>query len=87
MDVYLFTAFSVRNSEENSIDPDQTPHFAASELGLHCLQNTPKLVFSLRIKITLLVLNNTFEVEVREINITKHKIATQNERQGTGKST
>ena len=21
----------------NSIDPDQTPHFAASDLGLHCL--------------------------------------------------
>ena len=21
----------------NSVDPDQTPHFAASDLGLHCL--------------------------------------------------
>ena len=24
----------------NSEDPDQTPHFAASDLGLHCLPNT-----------------------------------------------
>ena len=24
----------------NSGDPDQTPHFAASDLGLHCLPNT-----------------------------------------------
>ena len=22
---------------DNSVDPDQTPHFAASDLGLHCL--------------------------------------------------
>ena len=22
----------------NSVDPDQTPHVAASDLGLHCLQ-------------------------------------------------
>ena len=26
----------------NSVDPDQTPHFAASELGLHCLHMSPK---------------------------------------------
>ena len=25
----------------NSEDPDQTPHSAASDLGLHCLPNTP----------------------------------------------
>ena len=24
----------------NSVDPDQMPHSAASELGLHCLPNT-----------------------------------------------
>ena len=24
----------------NSGDPDQTPHFAASDLGLHCLPST-----------------------------------------------
>ena len=24
----------------NSEDPDQTPHSAASDLGLHCLPNT-----------------------------------------------
>ena len=29
----------------NSVDPDQTPHFAASDLGLHCLPRPicPKL--------------------------------------------
>ena len=25
----------------NSEDPDQTPHYAASDLGLHCLPITP----------------------------------------------
>ena len=25
----------------NCVDPDQTPHLAASELGLHCLCSTP----------------------------------------------
>ena len=25
----------------NSGDPDQTPRYAASDLGLHCLPNTP----------------------------------------------
>ena len=28
----------------NSVDPDQMPQLAASELGLHCLHNTPKQV-------------------------------------------
>ena len=30
--------------EANSVDPDQMPHSAASELDLHCLHNTPKEV-------------------------------------------
>ena len=30
-----FTEISVFNA--NSVDPDQTPHSAASDLGLHCL--------------------------------------------------
>ena len=30
-----FVAFSEHNA--NSIGPDQTPHSAASDLGLHCL--------------------------------------------------
>ena len=31
------------------VDPDQMPHVAAFELGLHCLHNnTPKLVCSLK---------------------------------------
>ena len=25
----------------NSVDPDQTPRFAASDLGLHCVPNVP----------------------------------------------
>ena len=28
--------------EANSVDPDQTPRFAASDLGLHCLYNLVK---------------------------------------------
>ena len=31
----------------NTVDPVQTPHFAASELGLHCLHNTLKEVSGL----------------------------------------
>ena len=30
-----FTEIPVLNT--NSVDPDQMPHFAASDLGLHCL--------------------------------------------------
>ena len=32
----------------NSGDPDQTPHSAASDLGLHCLQTTLLWVFRLQ---------------------------------------
>ena len=39
--ILFFIVFSIVISV-NSVDPDQTLHFAASELGLHCLQNTPK---------------------------------------------
>ena len=31
----MFIDISVSNA--NSVDPDQTPRFAASDLGLHCL--------------------------------------------------
>ena len=45
MDVYIF-AFSIEISVRklNSVDPDNTLYFMASELGLHCLHNTPKQV-------------------------------------------
>ena len=33
--VFIVTMFPVLNA--NSVDPDQTPHSAASDLGLHCL--------------------------------------------------
>ena len=33
---------------KNSVDPDQTPANAASELGLHCLHQTPKRIPSLK---------------------------------------
>ena len=39
----------------NSVDPDQMLHFAASNLGLHCLNNTPKQVSCLeRINLSVL---------------------------------
>ena len=34
--------FFIEISVSNSADPDQMPHLAASEMGLHCLYNTPK---------------------------------------------
>ena len=34
------------NEKQNSVDPDQTPRFAASDQGLHCLL---KPVFSVNI--------------------------------------
>ena len=40
MDVFIFTVFSIKVSEANSVDPDQMSHSAVSELGLHCLNNT-----------------------------------------------
>ena len=34
---YLFICLGIAGWVENSLDPDQTPRFAASDLGLHCL--------------------------------------------------
>ena len=34
----------------NSGDPDQTPHSAASDLGLHCLPNTQSLLWVSRLQ-------------------------------------
>ena len=48
MAVFIFTVISIEISVRNSVDPDQTPHLAASDLGLHCLHNTPKLVSGLK---------------------------------------
>ena len=38
--VYCFTFVLYLNEKNlltNSVDPDQAPHYAASDLGLHCL--------------------------------------------------
>ena len=37
--VYI-TFLIILNFNANSVDPDRTPHFAASDLGLHCLPST-----------------------------------------------
>ena len=38
MVVYLYVCSNLnRKIFANSGDPDQTPHYAASDLGLHCL--------------------------------------------------
>ena len=34
---FHFYFISSRNSCKQSLDPDQTPHFAVSDLGLHCI--------------------------------------------------
>ena len=35
--VYIITIFYKKKSRiSNSVDPDQTPHVAASDLGIHC---------------------------------------------------
>ena len=47
MKVFFFTAFS-RELPASSVDPDQMLQIAASELGLHCLHNTPKQVCGLK---------------------------------------
>ena len=39
----LFVAFSLflmENLLANNVDPDQMPHYVASDLGLHCLPMT-----------------------------------------------
>ena len=40
MDVFIITVFSIDISVSKHVDPDQMLHFAASELGLHCLHDT-----------------------------------------------
>ena len=35
--VFYFPPFLWNILEANSEDPDKTPHFAVSDLGLHCL--------------------------------------------------
>ena len=42
--VLIYTAFSLEFQKANSVDHDQTSHLGTSELGLHCLHNTPKRV-------------------------------------------
>ena len=40
--------FPLKILSANSVDPKKTPRLAASELGLHCLHNTTKLVSDLK---------------------------------------
>ena len=45
MNAFTVTVFCIEIPEANSADPDQMPHFAASELGLLCLHMSPKWVY------------------------------------------
>ena len=47
MNTFSATVFCIK-IPANSVDPDQRRHFAASELGLHCLNMSPKWVYSLK---------------------------------------
>ena len=35
-----FIVFLMENPIRNNVDPDQMPHYVASDLGLHCLPLT-----------------------------------------------
>ena len=37
MVIFIYIKILIQQSVNNSGDPDQTPPFAASDLGLHCL--------------------------------------------------
>ena len=39
---FIFVLFVFEFSIANSEDPDQTPHYAASDLSLHCLPMSHK---------------------------------------------
>ena len=36
----FYCIFDGKNLLTNNVDPDQTPHYMASDLGLHCLHMT-----------------------------------------------
>ena len=55
MNVLIFTLFCTE-IPVNSVDPDQMPHSAASELSLHCLHMSPTQVSSLK-QVTVKTLN------------------------------
>ena len=38
--VFLFLVFDRNFCVEHSVEPDQTPHFAVSDLGLQCLSRS-----------------------------------------------
>ena len=48
MEVLILIVCCVEIPLSKRVDPDQIPHFAASELGLHCLLNSPKGVSGLK---------------------------------------
>ena len=37
---YFHSIFDGKNLLANNVDPDQMPHYVASDLGLHCLPMT-----------------------------------------------
>ena len=40
LSLLLYIVVSMENLLPNNVDPDQTPHYVASDLGLHCLPMT-----------------------------------------------
>ena len=46
MNIFNFTVQKL--PQANNVDPDQMPHFVASELGLHCLRKSLKWVSGLK---------------------------------------
>ena len=49
MDTFIFTVFAIEIFVSKLCnDPDQIPHFVASELDLHCLYMFLKWVYSLK---------------------------------------
>ena len=51
MDVFIFILSCLEIYERSSADPDQTPHSAASEQGLFCLELYTEDVFKDKVDI------------------------------------
>ena len=41
MNIFICNVFCIEIPVSKSVNPDQMPHFVASELGLHCLHMSP----------------------------------------------
>ena len=42
LSIFIFIQIQYSRLRADNIDPVQTPHFAASDLGLHCLPYVPQ---------------------------------------------